>query len=190
MYIISRLSCLGKTRTLTNGTRIRCATITPQGNFKFCIRTLPDQWVISFLTLQNYCFLLKSPNFSAIFFIKIIERISSRWLISGYNSICIYINKGYSIGCNRHLLALDCHPAVRLLLTACDSPGFVRSLRFWADLTAGLARTASFGRGTVSPITPGYQIEINYFFNVIVVNKVAPCHNGRITSTYKDLWKT
>ncbi len=25
-------SCLGKTRTLTNGTRIRCATITPQGN--------------------------------------------------------------------------------------------------------------------------------------------------------------
>lgn len=25
--------CLGKTRTLTNGTRIRCATITPQGNF-------------------------------------------------------------------------------------------------------------------------------------------------------------
>ena len=24
-------SCLGRTRTLTNGTRIRCATITPQG---------------------------------------------------------------------------------------------------------------------------------------------------------------
>lgn len=29
------IGCLGKTRTLTNGTRIRCATITPQGNF-FC----------------------------------------------------------------------------------------------------------------------------------------------------------
>ena len=29
----SAFCCLGKTRTLTNGTRIRCATITPQGNF-------------------------------------------------------------------------------------------------------------------------------------------------------------
>ncbi len=29
------LSCLGKTRTLTNGTRIRCATITPQGSINF-----------------------------------------------------------------------------------------------------------------------------------------------------------
>ena len=27
-----KMCCLGKTRTLTNGTRIRCATITPQGN--------------------------------------------------------------------------------------------------------------------------------------------------------------
>ena len=31
----SFLCCLGRTRTLTNGTRIRCATITPQGNL-FC----------------------------------------------------------------------------------------------------------------------------------------------------------
>ena len=30
----SFLCCLGRTRTLTNGTRIRCATITPQGNLR------------------------------------------------------------------------------------------------------------------------------------------------------------
>ena len=31
------LSCLGRIRTLTGGTRIRRATITPQGNFKWLL---------------------------------------------------------------------------------------------------------------------------------------------------------
>ncbi len=30
---MSRICCLGRIRTLTGGTRIRRATITPQGNF-------------------------------------------------------------------------------------------------------------------------------------------------------------
>ena len=35
------LSCLGRIRTLTGGTRIRRATITPQGSFYICVRSFP-----------------------------------------------------------------------------------------------------------------------------------------------------
>lgn len=59
--------CLGKTRTLTNGTRIRCATITPQGNILwfYVFRNLFPS-----LTLQNYNNIFNWPNFSATFFKK------------------------------------------------------------------------------------------------------------------------
>lgn len=55
-------SCLGKIRTLTNGTRIRCATITPQGN------VLSFSEPLSLLTLQNYNFFLIPQNFCRIIF--------------------------------------------------------------------------------------------------------------------------
>ena len=47
--LMNRFCCLGKIRTLTGGTRIRRATITPQGNLLFA--------------RQSYALISKSPNF-------------------------------------------------------------------------------------------------------------------------------
>ena len=47
------LSCPGRIRTHANGTRIRCATVTPQDN--------------SLIAVQSYCFWLDAQNFFVIF---------------------------------------------------------------------------------------------------------------------------
>ena len=53
---LSFIGCLGKTRTLTNGTRIRCATITPQGNFVLSLGLFPfdDAKLVLFLELTKF----------------------------------------------------------------------------------------------------------------------------------------
>ena len=53
------LSCLGRIRTLTGGTRIRRATITPQGRVAR---------VISLLRVQSYDHFFTLPNFFQTFF--------------------------------------------------------------------------------------------------------------------------
>ena len=45
--------CPGRIRTHANGTRIRCATVTPQDN--------------SLIAVQSYCFWLDAQNFFVIF---------------------------------------------------------------------------------------------------------------------------
>ena len=62
-------SCLGRTRTLTNGTRIRCATITPQG-IVFRLKERLRLLVFAFLSLvQNLRSSLLRCKVTAFFWI-------------------------------------------------------------------------------------------------------------------------
>ena len=65
--------CLGKTRTLTNGTRIRCATITPQGRISKVTKVLPWKDSNSHKRNQNpVCYHYTTRQFTIFF--CIVER--------------------------------------------------------------------------------------------------------------------
>ena len=68
-------SCLGRIRTLTGGTRIRRATITPQGNLfiSTCFRArLPYRLLITDAKVQTF---LNSPKFYGNFFKNIFQML-------------------------------------------------------------------------------------------------------------------
>ncbi len=61
------LCCLGRIRTLTGGTRIRRATITPQGNFSLDIERLACCSVSCFCECKVMLFFLSVQIFSHFF---------------------------------------------------------------------------------------------------------------------------
>lgn len=64
--------CLGRIRTLTGGTRIRRATITPQGNW--C-------GVVSLLRLQSYALYFYRTNFLTTFLSILPKNVVRQWRV-------------------------------------------------------------------------------------------------------------
>lgn len=99
MQILSDLlCCLGRIRTLTGGTRIRRATITPQGNQNFQYVLLKR--VVPFCDCKGNAFFCALQVF-VFLFLKI---LSPKFPIKGATALLLIFEEVVDVGDDAHIL--------------------------------------------------------------------------------------